>query len=112
MKRARGRLAPVLLAGTLALAGCAGGGLRTPTVESSPSSAGPVMPAESATPSVEGSASPGSTPGTATPVAPASTPPGGTPPAATVAASSCPTVNPIRVNRVDTSPQRVTDDRT
>lgn len=109
MKPARGRLAPFLLASTLALAGCAGGGLRTPTVEASPSSAGSATPVGSASPLVAGSASAESTPATATPVAPATTPSGGTPPSATVAPSSCPTVNPIRVNRVDTSPQRATE---
>ena len=76
-------------------------------------------PAGSASPSVDGSASPGSTPGSATPngtATPGSTPvgtaaatPGGTPPPPTVAPSSCPTVNPIRVNRVDTGPRRATE---
>ncbi len=112
MKPARRRLAPILLAGSLALAGCAGGGSRTPIVETTASDA--TAPAESALPSRDGSARPGSTPatapdGTATPGSTAAATSGGTPPSPTVAPSSCPTVNPIRVNRVDTSPRRATE---
>ena len=55
-------------------------------------------------PTPEGSATPGSTPsGTA-----AATP-GGSAPPATVAPSSCPTVNPIRVNRAEVAPRRATE---
>ena len=118
MKPARRRLAPFLLAGTLVLAGCAGGS-RTPTVDPTATASGATAPAGSASPALDGSASPGSTPGAATPngtatqgstpVGTAAAPPGGTPPPPTVAPSSCPTVNPIRVNRVDAGPRRATE---
>jgi hypothetical protein len=119
MKPARRGLAPFLLAGLLVLGGCAtGGGARTPTAEPSGAGSGSATPADSAAPSTDGSVSP--TPAdTATPTGsptPGSTPvgtegatPGGTPPSATVAASSCPTVNPIRVNRAETGPRRATE---
>jgi hypothetical protein len=119
MKPAHRGLAPFLLAGLLVLAGCAaGGGARTPTAEPSGAGSGSTTPADSAAPSADGSASP-TTADTATPTGsptPGSTPvgtegatPGGTPPSATVAASSCPTVNPIRVNRAETGPRRATE---
>jgi hypothetical protein len=111
-------LAPFLLAGLLVLGGCAdgvGGGSRTPTAEPGGVGSDSATPAGSASPSVDGSASP--TPaGTATPpgsptpgstsAGTAAATPGGTQPSATVAPSSCPTVNPIRVNRAETSPRR------
>jgi hypothetical protein len=119
MKPARRRLALVLLAGILALAGCAGGGSRTPTADPGATGSASVTPGDTASPVVDGSASPGATPGTATPngsATPGSTPsgsaaatPGGSAPPATVAASSCPTVNPIRVNRAETAPRRATE---
>jgi hypothetical protein len=112
-------LAPVLLAGLLVLAGCAGGGGRTPTADPGGAGSGPTAPVNSATPSVDGSASPtvpgtatpGGTlpPGAGTPGATGSATPGGTPAPATVAPSSCPTVNPIRVNRAETGPRRATE---
>jgi hypothetical protein len=118
MKPAHRGLASVLLAGLLVLAGCAGGGSRTPTDEPSGAGSDSATPADSAAPSVDGSASPTS-PGTATPTGsptPGSTPvgtagatPGGTSPSATVAPSSCPTVNPTRVSRAETGPRRATE---
>jgi hypothetical protein len=99
-----------LLASALVLTGCGGarGGGNTPTPSSTLGTA-------SASPSLNGSASPGSaSPGTASPGAatPGSTPalsPGGTPPPATVAPASCPTVNPVRVTRADVGPRRATE---
>ena len=114
MKPAHRGLAPFLLAGLVVLAGCAGGPSRTPN---EPSGAGSdsATRADSASPSGDGSASPTSlgtgtsspTPGS-TPVGTAATP-GGTSPSGTVAPSSCPTVNPIRVNRAETGPRRATE---
>jgi hypothetical protein len=117
MKPAYRGLAPFLLAGLLVLAGCAGGaggGLRTPTAEPSGAGSESATSAGSASPSADGSASP-TAGGSATPPGsptPGSTPagtPGGASPSATVAPSSCPTVNPIRVNRAETGPRRATE---
>jgi hypothetical protein len=99
-----------VLAGALVLTGCGGGrgGGNTPTPSSS-------ISAGSASPSLNGSASPGSaTPGTASPggTTPGSTStitPGGSPPPATVAPASCPTVNPVRVTRAEVAPRRATE---
>jgi len=115
MKAARRRLVPFLLAGALLLAGCTVGGSRTPTAETTTIGTGSATPAGSASPSVGGTAGANGTPGTATPngsATPAGTAaptPGGTLPPATVAPSSCPTVNPIRVNRAETGPRRATE---
>jgi hypothetical protein len=116
MKGARRCLAGVLVVGTLALAGCASGPGRTPSADPGATASDAVSPDGGVTPS-NGSASPG-TPGAGTPNAsatPGGTPtgaatatPGGSPPV-TVAPSSCPNVNPIRVNRVDTGPRRATE---
>ena len=100
-----------LLASALVLTGCGGarGGGNTPTPSSTIGTA-------SASPSLNGSASPGSatpgstaSPGTATPGSTATLSPAGTPPPATVAPSSCPTVNPVRVTRADVGPRRATE---
>src|SRR5918997_41314 len=116
MKPAHRRLPPFRVAGLLVLGGCAGGGgSRTPTADPSGADTGSATPGGSAAPSGGGSASPFA-PGTATPTGsptPGSTPvgtgaatPGGTLAPATVAPSSCPTVNPIRVNRAEAAPRR------
>ena len=114
MKPARRRLALTLLAGTLVLAGCAGGGSRTPTAGPDATGSSSASPDGSASPSVDGSASPsttanGSTTPGSTPSGTAAATPGGTAPAATVAPSPCPTVDPIRVNRAETGPRRATE---
>jgi hypothetical protein len=111
MKPARRRLALVLLAGTLALAGCAGGGSGTPTPGPDATASSSVASDASASPSVAGSGSPSTTPdGRATPGSTlsrtAAATPGGT---AAPAPSSCPTVNPIRVSRAETGPRRATE---
>ena len=106
------RLVPFLVAGTLVLAGCAGGSSRTPPADPSETASGSAIPVDSASPSVDGSAGPSSRPGTATrngTATPSATPPGGTPNGATVAPSTCPTANPIRVTRAATSPRRATE---
>lgn len=126
MKAARRCLGPLLLVGVLALAGCSGtrGGSVTPTATPS-DSVGTPSPLDSASPSLDASASPGTaspgtaSPGTATPggtASPGVTPAGtaaptttGTPPPATVAPASCTSVNPIRVTRTDTGPRRATE---
>src|SRR5918998_950755 len=110
MKPAYSCLGLFLLASALVLTGCGGGrgGGNTPTPINTIGSV-------SASPSLNGSASPGSaTPGTAGPAAttPVSTPalsPGATPSPATVAPASCPTVNPVRVTRADAGPRRATE---
>lgn len=118
-------LAPMLLAGTLVLAGCAGvlgGGTSTPSATSSgpagspsstPLDSGP-SPVTGAPETPGGTATPGgpATPGASTSPVPT---PVGTPaptaglPPATVNPASCPTVNPIRVTRADTGPRRATE---
>ena len=101
----------------MVLAGCAGG-LRTPTVEPGGAGSESATPAGSTSPAADGSAGPtaggaATPPGSPTPGStPAGTPgatPGGASPSATVAPSSCPTVNPIRVNRAETGPRRATE---
>jgi hypothetical protein len=118
MKPVGRRLAPILLAGTVVLAGCTGGlggGTSTPSATASePAGSASATPPGGAAPSVTGSA------GTETPApggtgSPAPTPAGtpaattGTLPPATVNPASCPTVNPIRVTRADTGPRRATE---
>lgn len=122
-------LAPILLAGTLVLAGCAGGlggGTRTPsaTLPSDPAGSASSTPLGTASPSVAGppgteapggTATPSGTETAASPGGTASPAPAGTPgptaglPPATVNPASCPTVNPIRVTRADTGPRRATE---
>lgn len=111
MKPAHLRLGLFLLASALVLTGCGGGARGGGTTPTPTSTIGPT----SASPSLNGSASPGAaTQGTASPVTttPGSTPtlsPGATPPPATVAPTSCPTVNPVRVTRADVGPRRATE---
>lgn len=110
MKPARRGLAPLLLAGIMLVAGCAGGGSRTPPLDPSAPASDSATPGVGASPSESSSAGPGvATPsGTATPGRTPATTPGGTV-NPTVAPSSCPTVSPIRVTRVDAGPRRATE---
>ena len=108
MKPAHRCLGLFVLASALVLTGCSGGargGGTSPTPTPAVGS-GSATPLVSASPSVNGSG----TPGTSTP--PGSTPtlsPAATPPPTTVAPASCPTVNPVRVTRAEVGPRRATE---
>ena len=111
MKPAHRCVVLFLLASALLLTSCSGGARGGGTTPSATPTApvGPVTatPQGSASPPVDGSA----TPGAATP-SPGSTPtlpPGTTTSPATVAPASCPTVNPVRVTRADVGPRRATE---